>query len=69
MLKQITNKLVELLRESTLTQVYITIAFVTLACVLWYQGVVLPRTLENLLLVVMGFYFGRKYNSVSQKGK
>jgi biotin transporter BioY len=66
-MSRISNKLLELLKQSILTQFYITTAFVTVACYLWLTDTPLPSTLQNVLLVVIGFYFGRKASQYDKK--
>lgn len=63
------NRFYDLLQESVLIQFYITIAFVTVSCILWLTGNTLPETLRSLLLIVIGFYFGRKIGVLSTKGE
>lgn len=66
-LKTSLSKLYDLLRESTLTQIYITVILVTLAVVMWYSGKPIPEGLKTLLYIVIGFYFGRKYGDIEEK--
>lgn len=66
-IKGVFSKLYELLKTSTLTQIYITIVLVTLASVMWYTARPIPEGLKTLLYIVIGFYFGRKYNELQEK--
>lgn len=63
----IASKLYELLKTSTLTQIYITIVLITVAAVMWYTARPIPEGLKTLLYIVIGFYFGRKYNDLPKK--
>lgn len=63
------EQFVNLLRESTITQAYITACVVTTCCVMWAMGNVIPDTLQTVLIIVVGFFFGTKAATLSQKGK
>lgn len=60
-------KFVELLEKSTITQAYITMAVVTTACVLWGLQVDIPESLQTVIIIVIGFFFGTKA-ATSRKG-
>jgi biotin transporter BioY len=65
---QFKAKFLELLEKSTIPQAYITMAVVTTCCVLWGFGQPVPEGLQTALIVVIGFFFGTKAASISQKG-
>jgi len=50
----------KLLKESTLIQGLITLAFVGTACYLWATGQAVPQELWTANGVVLGFFFGAK---------
>jgi len=58
---------VKLLRESTITQAYITGCVVTTCCVMWAMGNPIPEALQTILIIVVGFFFGSKAANLSKK--
>lgn len=62
-------KFLELLERSTITQAYITIAVITTACVLWGMQVDIPDTLQTIIVIVIGFFFGTKTQIQRKKGE
>lgn len=66
---QFRTKFIELLEKSTITQAYITICVVTTCCVMWAMGNTIPDTLQTVLVIVVGFFFGTKAATMAQKGK
>lgn len=60
-------KFLELLEKSTITQSYITIAVVTVACILWGMQVDIPESLQTIIIIVIGYFFGQKSASMRKK--
>lgn len=61
------QQFITLLRESTITQAYITACVVTTACVMWGMGNPIPEGLQTVLIMVVGFFFGTKAATLSQR--
>lgn len=63
------NKFWELLRDSTIFQGVITLAFVGTTCYLWAVGRPVPQELWTANTVVLGFFFGSKTQQIAMRRK
>lgn len=68
-MKDVRAKFLELLEKSTITQSYITMAVVTVACVLWGMQVDIPESLQTIIIIVIGYFFGTKAASLKKEGE
>jgi hypothetical protein len=55
-----TEKFLDLLEKSVITQSIITILVLATCVYLWLTGVPLPEDLKSITLVIVGFFFGSK---------
>lgn len=53
----------ELLEKSVIFQGILVLGLTAAACYLWVTGRTVPDALNNLLLVIVGFFFGSKVQS------
>jgi hypothetical protein len=68
LIMSIADKLIELLKESTLIQGTVTIGVIAVICVLYLSNREVPQTLVDIVMVIVGFWFGSKTNLAYQKG-
>jgi galactitol-specific phosphotransferase system IIC component len=54
----------QLLRESVIAQAFITVSFALAFIVLVIRGQAIPEVFQNLLLIIVGYWFG----TYTQKG-
>lgn len=60
-------ELFDMLRDSVILQAYITVIIVTVAAYLWATHGTIPSELLQALYVVLGFFFGAKYQHIVEK--
>lgn len=58
-----------MLKESTIFQGFITLAFVGTTCYLWATGQPVPQELWTANTIVLGFFFGAKTQQIASRGK
>lgn len=68
-IRDIADKLFEALRDSVLTQaILVTLIFSSIFwCTVTNQPV--PQAVQNWATLILGFYFGSKFNYMIQKGQ
>lgn len=49
-----------LVKESTITQAFVTFCLIVTLCILWGMGKTVPTDLYQLTVLVVGFWFGSK---------
>jgi hypothetical protein len=67
--KKIADEVIDLFRESTITQSALTMTLVAVASDLWLHGQQLPEDLRTALFIAIGFFFGGKYQQLVHKGQ
>lgn len=67
-LKSTGQKVYDLLADSTLTQSVLTLSLLGVYCALLLQGQDVPESLLTMLQIVIGFFFGGKYQQLLHKG-
>jgi uncharacterized protein YggT (Ycf19 family) len=66
---QVTEKIIELLRESVIFQGLITLTVLVVWAVLQLEGRPVPQEVYTMAGVVVGFFFGGKYTSSVARAK
>ena len=61
------QKLVDLLRESSLVQALITLVIIATMCYMYINGMDIPETLTSVMLLIVGYYFGTKQQQAVNK--
>jgi len=67
-------RFLDLLERSVIVQGLVTVGFVATAMVLYVRGDEVPMALQNVIVLVLGFWFGTKtqysidQNRMSRKG-
>ncbi len=63
------DKIVELLRESTLIQGTITLVCIVTMAILYLTNRQVPQTLVDVIFMIVGYYFGSKAAQRMLKGR
>lgn len=63
------DKLIELLRESTLIQGSMALGATATMAILYLMGKPVPQTLVDIVFVIVGYYFGTKSQARLMKGR
>ena len=63
------DKLIELLRESTLIQGLMALGATVTMGILFIENKPVPQTLIDIVFVIVGYYFGSKAQSRIMKGR
>ena len=65
---EILNKVLDMFRDSVITQSVLTLTLLGVSAAIWLQGMPLPDDLRAALMISVGFFFGGKYQQLMSKG-
>jgi len=63
------NMFWELLKESVIIQSLVTLILVVVVSYMYVTGIPVPDTLVNLLMVIVGYWFGSKTQQVISRAR